>query len=86
MFNQKIEAVITHLKAPLTADEQSDGWTRQLKDGYVPYFEDLLVSVQDGKPIAYSALVRSLDAWGIGEGHLYRAMMEVANEVNANLA
>lgn len=84
MLTQKIESVISRLKFSLTADEENAGWTVQSKEGYVPYFEELKTSIRDGKDIPYSALARSLDAYGVGSGDLYDKMMEIANEVNAN--
>lgn len=83
MLSQKILEVIAQLKAPLNPEEASAGWTQEKKESYVPYFEVSLASVEEGEPTQYSALARSLDAWGISGGALYRKMMDVANRLNA---
>lgn len=83
MLSEKVIEVIADLETPLSSGEAIAGWTQQAKEGYLPYFEEVLASLREGKPVPYSALVRSLDAWGIGEGELYRKMMVVANEINS---
>lgn len=83
MLSQKIADVISQLRSPLSAEEANAGWTQETKEGYIPYFEEALVSVQQGTSVQYSALARSLDAYGISGGSLYREMMDVANQLNA---
>lgn len=83
MLSQKIADVISQLRSPLSAEEAGAGWRQEKKEGYIPYFEEALTSVQEGSPVQYSALARSLDAYGISGGSLYREMMDVANQLNA---
>jgi hypothetical protein len=82
MVSEKVARLIAQLKAPLTATEASAGWTQEIKERYIPYFEGALMSLETGKPIQYVALARSLDASGIGEGGLYTRMMDVANDLD----
>lgn len=83
MLSDKIEMIIATLKGPLSVDEENAGWTKQSKEGYVPLFGSLLSSLRGGEQIPYVGLARSLDGWGIGDGDLYKNMMEVANEINS---
>lgn len=83
MLSDNIADVIARLRAPLNAAEANAGWTQERKEGYISYFEEALMSLREGTSVQYSALARSLDAWGISDGDLYRRMMDASNQLNA---
>lgn len=83
MLIQKIESIIQTLQAPVKSEELASGWTASIKEGYIPFFANLIDDIRSGKEIPYVGLIRSLDAYGIDSGGLYEAMLEVARELNA---
>jgi hypothetical protein len=84
-MKETVEQIIAILRQPLSDDERQAGWRKSVKDGYVPVFTKLLAQIEQGEDRPYFGIVRSLDAYGIGGGHLYDMMLRVANETNAQL-
>lgn len=79
----KIDVIIAQLLSPLTQEEAASGWTETSKKGILPFFDKLRDDVAGGRPIAYIGIARSLDTWGVGGGHLYNDIIEVAAELNS---
>lgn len=84
-LEREIASIIATLEAPLTPAERAVGWTKAVKSGYIQPLTDLLAQVRATGAVPYFPVVRSLDAYGIGEGELYDRMIRVANEANDQL-
>lgn len=51
MLIQKIESIIQTLKSPITSEENESGWKESVKEGYVPYFTNLIDDIRNGEEI-----------------------------------
>ena len=84
-MKEAIQRIIAALQKPLSDSERDDGWSQQIKTGYIPVFSKLLAQIEHGEKPPYFGIARSLDAYGVGSGELYEAMLRVANEANDQL-
>lgn len=68
---QQIADLIERLNGAVSADEARDGWTERSKSAIAAYFQARLCELEQGNMEEDRGLVRGLDAWGVGGGHLH---------------
>lgn len=76
-----LDDLLDQLSVPLTADEEREGCTAEAKAGIAGYVRSRRAQLAVGPLFRDYGLVRGLDAWGVGGGELYNALMDLNREL-----
>ena len=77
---QDIQSLLTQLRAGLTQDEDSNGWSKESKAAAV-YFDKLIASLRADSVLPSLGIVRGLDHWGVTGGDLLEEIARITNRL-----
>ena len=78
---QDIQSLLTQLRASLTQDEDSNGWSKESKATAAVYFEKLTASLRADSVLPGLGIVRGLDHWGVTGGDLLEEIARITNRL-----
>ena len=78
---QDIQSLLTQLRAGLTQDEDSNGWSKESKAAAAVYFDKLIASLRADSVLPSLGIVRGLDHWGVTGGDLLEEIARITNRL-----